>query len=213
MKLQHLCSGLVIALLVSTAAGVADDKKKEGQPDQKKIEAAFKEYAKVGKHHQHFKRLVGRWNAEIVSYEDPSKKPQTSKGSSNIRLLLGGRFMQHNFRGSFGGQSFQGIGITGYDNAQKKYVGSWMDNMGTGIMRTEGKYDVKTNTLTETGTAVSPIGPMKFRMVSKFLDKDKYTFTMYMIAGEKENKMMEITYTRAAGKGKKGRKRKGKNAK
>ena len=210
MKRQHWSIGLAIVLagsLVATAS--ADDKK---AAEKKKQEEAYAKYAKPGKPHQHFKRLVGRWNAEILNYEDPSGKPTKNKGTSNIRLLLGGRFMQHNFRGSFGGKPFQGIGITGYDNAQRKYVGTWMDNMGTGMMTIEGKYDAKSNTLTEMGTAIVPGGKMQFKMVSKYLSNDKYTFTMSMVSKEGERKMMEITYTRVPKKGgKKGKKRKPKD--
>ena len=34
--------------------------------------------------------------------------------------------------------TFKGTGIEGYDNGKKKFVGTWMDNMGTGIMMSEG---------------------------------------------------------------------------
>lgn len=212
MTRQRLSFGLAIALAGMVSANAFADDKQASQPDQKKLEEAFKKYAKTGKPHANFKRLAGRWNAEIVSYDDPSGKPQKSKGFSTIRVILGGRFMQHNFRGKFGGKNFQGMGITGYDNAQNKYVGTWIDNMGTGMMQVEGKYDEKSNKLIETGTMVSPIGPMKFKMVSNYISNDKYTFTMSMVSPQGEKKMMEISYTRIARKGKKkGKKRKTKD--
>ena len=45
---------------------------------------------------------------------------------------------------------FKGMGIEGYDNVKKKFVGSWIDNMGTGIMMSEGTYDPATKTFTYT---------------------------------------------------------------
>jgi len=79
--------------------------------------------------------------------------------------------------------------------------GIWIDNHGTGIMHSEGTYDVKTNTLTETGVASSPLGEMKMKMVSHYMDQDKFLLTMYAVAPEGEQKIMEITYTRAESKG------------
>ena len=45
---------------------------------------------------------------------------------------------------------FKGMGIEGYDNAKKKFVSSWIDNMGTGIQFSEGTYDPATKTFTYT---------------------------------------------------------------
>ncbi len=36
---------------------------------------------------------------------------------------------------------FHGIGTEGYDNVRKKFMASWIDNMGTGILLMEGTYD------------------------------------------------------------------------
>ena len=42
---------------------------------------------------------------------------------------------------------FKGMGVEGYDNVKKKFVGSWIDNMGTGIQFSDGTYDPATKTL------------------------------------------------------------------
>ncbi len=51
--------------------------------------------------------------------------------------------MQEDFSGEFMGKPFHGIGITGYDNLKKKYVGSWIDDMGTGLFISEGDADAE----------------------------------------------------------------------
>lgn len=205
MNLRTTLGVAIGVVLSATVLATAQDKKK-GQPDPKEIEKAFKAYATPGKPHENFKRLVGRWNAAIVSFDQATGKPKKSKGTSIFRVILGGRYLQQNFRGKIEGENFRGIGTTGYDNAQKKYVGTWIDSMSTGIMHTEGKYDPKTNTMTEMGKVASPIGPMKMKMVTKYIDENKFHFTMSLVAEGGEQKMMEITYTRAASK-KKGKKK------
>ncbi len=201
MTVRTLISGLVVLLLAMsfTSAGRADDKeKKSADSDPANVEALMKAFAKPGKSHKHFKRLAGTWKAETKSYYKNPEKPSTSEGEAKFAVMMGGRYLRQNFRGEFDGQRFIGMGITGYDNALKKYVGMWIDNNGTGIMRTEGSYDVKTNTMTEIASASSPLGEMKMRMVTKYVDDNKFLFTMYAQEGENEKKIMEMTYTRTA---------------
>ncbi len=50
--------------------------------------------------------------------------------------------------------TFKGMGIEDYDNVKKKFVGTWVDNMGTGIMMSEGRYDVATKTSRVAGPVV-----------------------------------------------------------
>jgi hypothetical protein len=46
--------------------------------------------------------------------------------------------------------TFKGMGMDGYDNVKQKFVSSWGDNMGTGIILLEGDYDPATKTFTYT---------------------------------------------------------------
>ena len=200
MKTLGLKGTLVLGIAAGfLTASFADDKKSaaDKKPDPKQLQELYKKFATPGKPHQHFKRLVGRWNCEMKMF---SPQPSTSKGSATFQVIMGGRYMQQRFRAKMQGQSFQGMGITGYDNAKKKYVGIWVDNMGTGIMSVEGTYDAKKQTLTEIGTSSSPTGTMKMRMTSHYIDKDKFLFTMYLTIPNGERKLMEITYTRAKSK-------------
>jgi hypothetical protein len=96
------------------------------------------------------------------------------------------------------GESFTGIGVTGYDNQKKKYVSSWMDSMGTGLYMFEGTGSPDGKEITFLGGWDDPMeGPMKVRAVSKFVSDNSHIFEMYGTGKSgKEVKMMEITYTR-----------------
>ncbi len=198
-----LSASIVVLLFIGSMASVgrSDDNEQPGQQDPAEIAKLFAEYATPGPEHESFKHMVGKWKTEVKSYESPDG-PQTTHGSATFKLLLGGRFVQQNFKGEFGGAKFEGVGITGYDNAQKKYVGVWMDSMGTGIMHTEGEFDPKTKTMTETGKSLSPIGMMTMKMVGKHADDGKFLFTIYTLTPEGDQKLMEITYTRVQDDGK-----------
>ena len=92
---------------------------------------------------------------------------------------------------------FKGMAVEGYDNVKKKFVSTWIDNMGTGIMHLEGTYDADAKTFTYTGE-YEPMPGMKTRMreVIKVTDKNHRTFEFFEDRGGKEVRTMEINYTR-----------------
>jgi hypothetical protein len=203
----------IVAVVAAVVFGLplvagAQEKKKDAAAEA--VEAQWAEFAKVGEEHKQLARLAGRWKVEVKSLYPNPDQPTTSEGTANFRVLLGGRYLQQNFRGEFEGQEFRGVGISGYDNTKGKYVGAWMDTMGTGIMTTEGEYNADKHELVETGVSSTPMGEAKFKMVSRYLDDDKFVFEMSMLdeAG-KETKMMEMTYTRTEAPQKKKKKKAG----
>ena len=150
-----------------------------------------------GKPHQYFKKLAGNYKTVSKNYMADPKNPQVTHGTASFRVIMGGRYLQQRFQGDYNGMKFEGMGLTGYDNAQKKYVGVWIDSFGTGVMNFEGQYDAKSKTMNEVGTGTSPMGDFKMRMSCKEVGSDQFLFSMFMVLPDgKESKTMEITYTR-----------------
>lgn len=160
------------------------------------------------KPHDQLKRLVGKWTTEMTSYFPDPSNPQVSKGKASFKMILGGNFLQQRFFGEFDGKKYEGIGVSGYDTAKNKFVGTWKDSMNTGIMHVEGTYDVKSHTLTETGVMSTPAGEMKTKNTTKYIDNNNFVFTMYMVTPEGEQKVFSINYTRAKGDSKPKKKKK-----
>ncbi len=97
------------------------------------------------------------------------------------------------------GKPFQGVGITGYDNFKKKYVSFWIDNMGTGMLTSEGGADAEAKMITFQGKMDDPMSgqkdkPMKF--IIRILGPNKHTFEMHDLSLGDKSKMGEMTYTR-----------------
>ncbi|GAB4148207.1 MAG: hypothetical protein Tsb009_21800 [Planctomycetaceae bacterium] len=181
------------------AASPADDKKSPSKEELKKQQQAFEAFAKPGKPHRELRKLVGRWKGEVTMYDPSDPKNgimSKSTGTAIFRPLMGGRFVQQVWRGKMAGQPFVGMGISGYDNSKKKYVSTWIDNFGTGIMNSTGTYDEKTKTITEIGTASTPQGDLKLKTIIKYTDADHFQLTMFMVSPKGSHKMMEIQYTR-----------------
>src|SRR5205085_11916321 len=93
--------------------------------------------------------------------------------------------------------TIKGAGMDGDDHVKKTFGSSWGENMGTGIMVSEGDYDPATKTFTCTSEYEAVPGmKTKARQVIKIADKDHHTFEWYEDRGGQEVKTMEINYTR-----------------
>ena len=97
-------------------------------------------------------------------------------------------------------QPFHGQGLTGYDNLKKKYVGTWIDNMGTGIMRSEGTCDGACKTITFEGEMMDPMlkKMTKYKYTFEVKSNDEFAMRWWSpsMSDGKMFEMMTITYTR-----------------
>jgi hypothetical protein len=172
----------------------------EMTPEKKEMMAKWMAYATPGAPHEIFKGMVGKWTYTSQWWEKSDGEPQKSKGTSTLKLILGGKFLQHEVKGKSMGMPFEGLGITGYDNIKKSYDTIWLDSMGTGVMHGIGSYDASTQTISDKGTASCPMsasGAMSFRSDWKVIDKNHMSYTMFGPGKEgKEFKQMELQFTR-----------------
>lgn len=164
------------------------------------MEAKWKEYGTPGPEHKVLDARTGKWDVAIKMFEPGSTAAQESKGTCEAKWILGGRFMQETAKGQWMGQPFEGIGTVGYDNLKDKYVSSWVDNMGTGVMVAEGTYDAATKTFTFGGDCPDLIAGKHTpsRTVVKMADADHInTQTFKRGPDGKEAMVCEMNYTRA----------------
>jgi len=161
----------------------------------------MEEAAKTVPQHKLLQSMVGEWTCEC-SHTMPDGNKEAFKGKSIVTSLLDGRFVQEQFSASMMGQPFNGIGMTGFDKNSGKYTGTWVDNMSTSVMTTEGVYDEATKTMTSTGTAPCPLGMMKMKMTQKYVSKNEMLFTMSMAmpGTEEYQEAMTIRYLRGDSK-------------
>ena len=189
-----------LALLVVCTCAFAQEEKKQPQmsPDQQAMMAAMMKYMTPGEGHKALDNLVGTWNVKVTAWMAPGQPPMESTGTSETSWILGGRYIEERASGSFMGQPFNGIGITGYDNAKKEYVATWVDNMGTGIMTSTGSMtDGKTFTFKGSSTDPMTGKDMPEEMKLTVVDKDHHMSEMWGPGPDgKMMKMVQIDYTR-----------------
>jgi hypothetical protein len=196
MKLKvALATGL---LVVCSLPSIAQDKKAPAMsPEEKAAMDAMTKAATPGAEHKKLADMVGTWNAVTKMWNAPGMEPMTSKGVSVNKKVLGGRWIQQDYSGSFMGMPFNGIGYTGYDNVSKAYVGTWMDTFSTGVMTSKGA--AEGNGYKFTATMPDPMSGKDVETTEKIivLSKDKHVMEMWMPGPDgNQFKMMEITYTR-----------------
>jgi hypothetical protein len=163
------------------------------------------EMGKPGENHKLLAGLAGSWTYTVKMWMDPSAKPQESKGTATRKSIMDGRFFVAEHSGKFQmpgpdgkmkDTNFSGMAIEGYDTAKKAFVSSWIDNMGTMILNSEGTYDEASKSFTY-HAAFDMMGmPVKVREVIKVVDANHHNFEWYEDRGQGEAKTMEISYTR-----------------
>lgn len=198
------CKLSVVAVLFSVCAlgacSSTGSSKKAPPMSEQEMMAKWTAYGTPGPEHKLLADKVGKWNFTASFWEAPGKPPEKSTGTSEVRSVMGGRYFVDETHGTMMGQPFEGLGITGYDNLRKKYVGSWIDNMGTGLSMSEGTYDASRKVTTyKTEMPDMATGKyMPMRMVERKDSVDQYTAEFYFTGPDgKEFKNMEFVYKRA----------------
>jgi len=181
-------------------------------PNPQEMMKQMVEMSKLNENHKLLADMNGSWNYTIKMWmnPDPNAKPQESKGTATRKSAMGGRYFTMDVTGKLQmpgedgkmkDMQFKGMALEGYDNVKKKFVSSWIDNMGTGIQYSEGTYDPASKTFTfSSEMEMMPGMKTPVREVLKMADKDHMMMEWYETHGGQEKKTMEIAYTRAGKK-------------
>ena len=197
---RSVCTVLAVAMLAAAVAVFAADEKKpttDAAAQQAQMEAMMAAVM-PGEHHEHMKKLVGEFDYTIKMFMPGGAQEFT--GHRSAKMIMGDRYLDETYTGNFMGMPFEGHGTMAYDNVQKKYLSTWIDNMGTGIMMASGTCDGTGTMWTMSGDMADPqSGKMvPERSVTKLVDADHMTMEMYGPGPDgKEMKMMEISATRS----------------
>lgn len=189
MKRVLLISTFVLSTLLLTSAA---------SRAQSAEEKAWMEYMTPGSVHEMLAKADGEWSFEMTSWMSPEAAPTTSIGTTVNKMILGGRYQESVHKCDMMGMPFEGHSLLAYDNGKKKFQNIWVDNMGTGIMNTEGTWDDATKSITFTGKMYDPSAgrDIGIKEIFKFVDNDHHHMEMYMVTDGKETKTMEIKFAR-----------------
>lgn len=187
--MKKILSLFVLFLTLITFSSV----KAQDQDAMKK----WMDYMTPGENHKNMAKMSGDWTFTSKMWMDPNQPAMESSGTAKFEMLMDGRFMKLSVKGNMMGMPFEGIGITGYDNAAKQVQSAWFDNMGTTIMYMTGNVDSK-GVITLKGGMTDPVSGkvLDERQVMTPSGENKFIMEMFQTENGVESKVMEVTYTR-----------------
>ncbi len=149
---------------------------------------------------KHLEAFVGEWDTTTKMYMAGPKGPaMESKGSSSVKWVLGKRYLQEDHKGEMMGMPYEGMGLTGYDDAKNLFVSIWANNIHPELLTMEGTRHPKTGVITMYGKMDEPTLKMFGRMVkyvTTIVDEDTHIFQIYDLAAGDDYKVVEIEYKR-----------------
>jgi hypothetical protein len=138
------------------------------------------------KEHEWLNQFVGNWDYETEIFMDPTKPPMKVKGTEVVRSL-GGFWIVADGKSEMMGKPFTSVLTLGFDPQSKKYVGTWVDSMGSTLWKYEGNVDSSGKILTLETEGPCPMKPgqlSKFREVTEWKSKDERVFTSNMLGDD-----------------------------
>lgn len=152
-------------------------------------------------HHAQLKKLVGEWQGIANTWFEPNTVADASPVRATMKLILDGRFILHEYKGSFGGKPLEGVAIFGYDLNMKRYQSAWIDSYhnGTAIMFSDGKRGENDFSMQGSYTYISSEDEQTWgwRTTIDIMDDDTIKLTAFNIFPDgAEVKATEVIYTR-----------------
>lgn len=174
----------------------------EAKMDMKEMMEVYKKVGTPGAPHQRLAKWTGTWTTRTRASMGPDEPPMETTGTCVQKMLFDGRYLQQEYTGEMMGNPFSGINLIGYDNHAGKYVSTWFDSMSTGLNCFEGSASADGKSITQECSYDDPVrGPVVWRSVTNIVDDNTLVYEMYITPkGGKEEKEMEMTLTRMAGK-------------
>ena len=163
--------------------------------------------AQPSEQHQLLAGLVGTWTYTMKFGSAPGTPlADAGRGTAVRTAMMGGRYflldvtgkmLMPDADGKVKDTDFKGMSLEGYDNVKQAFVSTWIDNMGTSIVFSEGTYDPATKSFTYLfEMEMLPGMKTKAREVLKVTDADHHQLEWYETHGGQEVNTMEINYTR-----------------
>ena len=173
-------------------------KRKPSAISEQEMMAQWQAAMTPGASHARLTPMVGTWRAKTTITIAPGAPPEVHDGTSVHRFVLGGRYLEQNYKGTSMGMPFEGIGYTGFSNVQQRYVGTWMDSFGTGVMHSVGVGRPTDERIDAVAEAIDPSGKKSvFDTIIRIQNHGRHSFEMWTKdPSGKKYRLMLIEYER-----------------
>jgi hypothetical protein len=192
-----VAAALALGLIVLANVSRAEDAK--APPSPQELLKALAEAGKPGPEHKKLQPFVGDWTFTAKLWTDPSQPPAEAKGTIQRQWIMGGRFIQETAKGECHGKTIEGMGLLGYDSAEKKFTTVWV----CGLLGNISHHLVTCN---DSGTRFEcateeccPITGQRVKGRNELVveNNDRIVLNVYKTVDGKELKVKEIVSVRA----------------
>ena len=198
-KLSFLAISLIVFVTcIPVFAQQATDSAQQAQMMEQ-----YMQLAQPGEEHKLLEKMAGKWDVTFNMWMAPGQAPMVATGSSDSKMILGGRILLNNGHTEGGGMTTDIMTILGYDKRHKVYTMVSYDSWGTYYVTASGTYNAETKTLVMSGEDLDPIAGFKqvYDFVFKYVSDDKMVFEVIfknpeLTHGQAEFKSVEVTYTK-----------------
>ena len=152
-----------------------------------------------GPEHARLAALCGTWDVEVTFWTQPGRPGVTSKGTSTIRPLFDGLFVEEKIEGTLSGASFTTLAWTGFNTATHQYEATRIASTNTIRIAETGVFDSQSNQFELKADYPFAGDTWHQRTVIHPTSADAMIATSYLSFGNvPEWKGVEITYRRRA---------------
>ena len=190
--MNRLVACLIIVLIGVTAIAVVPtaDARPPAAPEQSTMSQAGPEHARLT-------TMCGTWDVEITFWFKPGCPGLTTKGTSTIRPLFDGLFVEERIEGTLNSTPFTTLAWTGFNSATHQYEATRIASTNTIRIAETGGYDEKTRTFELKADYPMAGDTWRQRTVIQPTSADAMIATSYLSFGQvPEWKAVEIKYTR-----------------
>ena len=143
--------------------------------------------------------MCGTWDVEMTFWFQPGGPGVTTKGTSTIRPLFDGLFVEEKIEGALNGAPFTTLAWTGFNTATHQYEATRIASTNTIRIAETGGYDEKTKQFELKADYPLAGDTWHQRTVIQPMSADAMIATSYLSFGKvPEWKGVEIKYTRRA---------------
>ncbi len=136
--------------------------------------------------HAWLQKFTGEWTSELKAMMVPDQPPMQCSGTMSSRQI-GGFWILNEMKGESSGEPMNGVQTIGYDEAKKRYVGTWVDSMTAFMWQYEGTVDPSGKVLTLDADGPNFMGDgdlTKFQDIYEFKFADEILMTSRMLGAD-----------------------------
>ena len=152
-----------------------------------------------GPEHARLTALSGTWDVELTFWFQPGSTPVVSKGTSTIRPLFNGLFIEEKIEGALNGVPFTTLAWTGFNTSTHQYEATRIAGTNANRIAETGAWDEQARRFELKASHMLAGDPWTQRTVIQPTSADTMVVASYLSFGKvPEWKAVEIRYTRRA---------------